>query len=74
MGVYVAIITTIRQMMLWRMNSAAALKCNDSGSESWLEGKLDRLERSPICECMGQCKLGVWVQCWESRLGKQIFI
>ena len=39
MCVYIAITSTILPVTLWRMSSAAALKCN--AMESWLAGHLD---------------------------------
>ena len=41
MCVYIAIIATILIVMLWHMNSAAALKCNGYWLES-LEGHLEK--------------------------------
>ena len=42
MCVYVAIIAAILQVTLWRVNSAASLKCNGGYRlETWLAGHLD---------------------------------
>ena len=42
MCVYIAIIATILQVMLWREDSAPALKCNVYELESWLPGHLEK--------------------------------
>ena len=40
--VYIALIAVILAVMLWCMDSAAALKCNGYGLESLLTGYLDQ--------------------------------
>ena len=42
MCVYIAIIATILAVRLWLLNSATALKYNDYGLESTLEGHLNK--------------------------------
>ena len=42
MCVYIAIIATIVQLMLWRMDSAPALKCNDYRLESRIARQLEK--------------------------------
>ena len=42
MCVYIAVIATILAMILWHVDCAAALKCNDYRLESWLAGHSDK--------------------------------
>ena len=42
MCVYIAIIATILQEMLWEVDKAPALKGNGSELESWLAGHLEK--------------------------------
>ena len=42
MCIYIAVIATIQQVMLWHMDSAPALKCNGYKLESWLAGDLEK--------------------------------
>ena len=57
MCVYIAVIAIILAVMLWQVDSAAALKCNGYRLESLSAGHLDKgsayWRRDMVCECMG---------------------
>ena len=57
MCVYIAIIAAILAVTLWCVDSAAALKCNGYGLESWLAGHLNKgsvhWKKSLVCERIG---------------------
>ena len=61
--------------MLWWMDSAAALKCNDYGLEFSLAGHLGKgsvhCRGELVCECTGYCTLGGGVH-WGCKFFKYI--
>ena len=72
MCVYIAIIATILQLMLWCIDSAPALKYKGYELESWLAGHFNK------DSVQWRGRLGMWTKrvvhgVGECRLGIQIF-
>ena len=64
------IIAIFLAVTLWRVDGAAALKCNGYRLESSLAGHLDKRNaqwrKSLVCECTGKCITGRECTVWES--------